>query len=114
MPLVTVPMFTIVFLAIVRQAGRGDLAQYALLAPVLIALWQLSLFCSGDIPGEERWLGTIEPTLATPVSFPAVVLARILAVTTVALVSVPEVLVAGRLFFGVSPHLHHPLALVLR
>jgi ABC-2 type transport system permease protein len=113
MPLVTVPMFTIVFLAIVRQAGRGDLAQYALLAPVLIALWQLSLLCSGEILAEERWLGTIEALLAAPASYPALVLARILAVTAVALVSVPEVLVAGRLFFGVSLHVHHPLALVL-
>ena len=113
MPLVTVPMFTIVFLAIVRQAGRGDLAQYALLAPVLIALWQLSLLSSGEILAEERWAGTLEPTLATPASFPGVVLARVLAVTTIALLSVPEVLVAGRLFFGVSLHVHHPLALAL-
>jgi ABC-2 type transport system permease protein len=113
MPLITVPMFTIVFLAIVRQAGRGDLAQYALLAPVLIALWQLSLFCSGEILAEERWAGTLEPTLAAPASFPALVMARILAVTAVALVSVPEVLLAGRLLFGVSLHLRHPLALVL-
>jgi ABC-2 type transport system permease protein len=113
MPLVTVPMFTIVFLAIVRHAGRGDLAQAALLAPVLIALWQLSLFASGEILAEERWAGTLEPTLAAPASFPVVVLGRIVAVTAIALVSVPEVLVAGRLFFGVSLHVHHPLALVL-
>jgi ABC-2 type transport system permease protein len=113
MPLVTVPMFTIVFLAILRHAGRGDLTQAALLAPVLIALWQLSLLSSGEILAEERWAGTLEPTLAMPASFPGVVLARILAVTAIALVSVPEVLVAGRLFFGVSLHVHHPLALGL-
>src|SRR5207248_641082 len=82
-------------------------------APVLIALWQLSLLDSGEIVAEERWAGTLEPALATPSNFAAIVFARILAVTTIALVSIPEVLVAGRLFFGVSLHVHHPLALVL-
>jgi ABC-2 type transport system permease protein len=113
MPLVTVPMFTIVFLAIVQQAGRGDLAQYALLAPVLIALWQLSLFCSGEILAEDRWAGTLEPSLATPTAFPLLVFARILAVTLIAFLAVPEVLIAGRLFFGVSLHVRHLGTLLL-
>src|SRR5437867_7733272 len=75
MPLIVVPMFTIVFLAIVQHAGRGDLAQYALLAPVLIALWQLALLDSGEIVAEERWAGTLEPALATPTPFPVIVFA---------------------------------------
>jgi hypothetical protein len=38
MPLATIPLFAITFLAIVRHAGRDDLTGYAVMAPVLIAL----------------------------------------------------------------------------
>jgi ABC-2 type transport system permease protein len=113
MPLVTVPMFTITFLAIVLDAGRADLTSYALLAPVLIALWQLSLLDSGEIVEGDRWEGTLEPTIAAPARFPLVVLARILAVTTIALVAFAEVWVVARVLFGVGFSFHHPLAFVL-
>src|SRR5918996_5299855 len=69
MPLVTVPMFTITFLAIVRHAGREDLTQYALLAPVLIALWALALLDSGEIVDGDRWSGVLETVVAAPGSF---------------------------------------------
>jgi ABC-2 type transport system permease protein len=113
MPLITVPMFTLTFLAIVRHAGREDLASYALLAPVLIALWALSLFSSGEVIAEDRWEGTLEPAIAAPASFAAVVLGRIFAVTTVALISFAEVAVAAWLAFGVVIEVHHPAAFAL-
>lgn len=110
MPLVTVPMFTITFIAIVRDAGREDLTGYALLAPVLIALWALSLYSSGEVIAEDRWQGTLEPAIASPSSFAAVVLGRILAVTAIALIAFAEVAVAGWLAFGVLIEVHHRLA----
>ena len=45
--LLTVPLQTAGFLAIFRYAGRRDLDFYALIAPALIALWQLALLISG-------------------------------------------------------------------
>jgi ABC-2 type transport system permease protein len=113
MPLITVPMFTLTFLAIVRHAGRDDLTSYALLAPVLIALWALSLFSSGEVIAEERWEGTLEPAIAAPASFATVVLGRIFGVTAVALISFAEVAVAARLAFGVAVEVHHPTAFAL-
>jgi len=106
-------MFVIVFFAVVHQAGRADLVASALLAPVLMALWQLSLFASGEIVAEERWLGTVEPVLATPASFTGLVFARVLAVTVVSLVAAPEALLVGRLVFGAGVHVYHPIPLVL-
>lgn len=113
MPLITVPMFTLTFLAIVRHAGREDLTSYALLAPVLIALWALSLFSSGEVIAEDRWEGTLEPAIAAPVSFASVVLGRIFGVTAVALISFAEVAVAAWLAFGVVIEVHHPAAFAL-
>jgi ABC-2 type transport system permease protein len=108
MPLVTVPMFTITFLAIVRHAGREDLTQYALLAPVLIALWALALLDAGEIVSEDRWTGTLEPSIAAPTPLAPLLLGRIFAVTAIALFSFVEVLVAARLAFGVAIRIEHP------
>ena len=113
MPLVTVPMFTITFLAILRHAGREDLTSYALLAPVLIALWALSLMDAGEIISGDRWYGTLEPTIASPTALAPVVLGRVLAVTAVALVSFAEVWVAARLAFGVTFTIEHPREFLL-
>lgn len=110
MPLATIPLFTIVFLAIVRHAGREDLTEYALMAPVLIALWQLSLTVAGEIVAEDRWLGTLEVVVAAPASFPVTVVARVFAVTSVAFVAFGEVWAVAAGIFRVSVEFHHPAA----
>lgn len=108
MPLATIPLFAIVFLAIVRNAGREDLTEYALMAPVLIALWQLSLTVAGQIVADDRWLGTLEITVAAPASFALTVVARVFAVTTVAFVAFGEVWAVALGIFRVSVEFHHP------
>jgi ABC-2 type transport system permease protein len=113
MPLLTVPMFTVTFLAIVRHAGRDDLTSYALLAPVLIALWALSLLSSGEVIAGDRFEGTLEPAIASPSSFAALVLGRIFAVTAIALFAFAEVAAAAWLVFGVTIEVHHPGAFAL-
>lgn len=112
MPLVTVPMFTIIFLAILEHSGRVDLSAYALIAPVLIALWALSIYTSGEIIDDDRWAGVLEAVVAAPANFGFIVLARVLAVTTVAMLAIPEVLFVGRVLFGVDVAVHHPMALI--
>jgi ABC-2 type transport system permease protein len=112
MPLLTVPMFTITFLAIMREAGREDLTHYALLAPVLIALWALALLDAGEIVAGDRWYGVLEATIAAPAALAPLLLGRILAVTAIALFSFVEVLIAGRLAFGVAIQIEHLAAFV--
>ncbi|MDO5635528.1 MAG: hypothetical protein Q4G34_11765, partial [Micrococcus sp.] len=41
--LIVAPLQTVVFVTIFQHAGRGDLTAYGVLAPVLIAIWALSL-----------------------------------------------------------------------
>ena len=113
MPLVTVPLFSITFLAIVRQAGRDDLTGYALMAPVLIALWQLSLLDSGEVIAEDRWQGVLEAVIAAPANIAVVVVARVLAVSGLSLVAFVEVWLVARLVFGVAIEIHHPLVFAL-
>jgi len=113
MPLATIPLFTIVFVSIVRHAGRDDLTEYALMAPVLIALWQLSLTVAGEIVADDRWLGVLELAIAAPASFPTAVVGRVLAVTSVALLAFAEVWAVAAGVFRVTIELHHPTAFVL-
>ena len=113
LPLATVPLFAITFLAIVRHAGREDLTAYAVMAPVLIALWALALLDSGEIVEGDRWQGVLEPAVAAPASFPVVVLGRVLAVTTIGLLSFAEVWLVARLLFGLWIEIEHPITFVL-
>jgi ABC-2 type transport system permease protein len=113
LPLATVPLFAITFLAIFREAGRDDLTAYAVMAPVLIALWALALLDSGEIVEGDRWQGVLEPAVAAPASFTVVVLGRVLAVTTIGLLSFAEVWLVARLLFGISIEIVHPIPFLL-
>jgi ABC-2 type transport system permease protein len=113
MPLATIPLFAITFIAIVRHAGRDDLTAYAVMAPVLIALWALALLDSGEIIEGDRWQGVLEAAVAAPASFGLVVLGRVFAVTAIGLLSFVEVWLVARLLFGFWIEIEHPIAFVL-
>jgi ABC-2 type transport system permease protein len=113
LPLATVPLFAVTFLAIFREAGRDDLTAYAVMAPVLIALWALALLDSGEIVEGDRWQGVLEPAVAAPASFTVVVLGRVLAVTTIGLLSFAEVWLVARLLFGIAIEIEHPTTFLL-
>jgi ABC-2 type transport system permease protein len=111
-PLFTSPLFTIIFLMIVRHGGRSDLSAYAIVAPIFIALWWFALFHGGWVIQTERWEGTIEQLVASPSGLPLVVFGRILAVTTVGLVAFPEIWLISRYVLHTHLTVHHPSLLV--
>lgn len=113
MPLAVTPLLTVIFVEIVRQAGRQDLTAYAVLAPVLIALWQLSLFNSGEVVEGDRHAGTLELQVAVPTPYALVVLGRVAAVSALALLSFAEVWLVTWAIFGVAIEVRHPVAFVL-
>jgi ABC-2 type transport system permease protein len=106
------PFFAIIFLGIVRAAGRRDLTAYAIVAPVLITLWGMALEMSGDIVDSDRAVGILEGVVASPVGFPTVVSGRVLAVTLLSGVGIVETWLVARVGFGVDITIHHPWALL--
>ncbi len=112
-PLFTAPLFTIIFLAIVRHGGRHDLEPDALMAPVLMTLWWFALFQGGSLITEDRWQALLEPVLAAPAGLATVILGRIAAVMCIGLVGFFEVWAVGEAVFGVGIPLEHPLQLAL-
>jgi len=112
-PLVTAPLFAIIFLAIFRQSGRPDLESDALMAPVLMSLWWIALLQAGTMITGDRWQAVLEPAIAAPTTLAAVLLGRIAALMSVGLITFFEVWLAGWLFFGVSIPFEHPRELFL-
>ncbi|HEX6344806.1 ABC transporter permease [Umezawaea sp.] len=106
---VTAPLFTVVFLALSQFAGRTDLATHAVLAPCLMSLWAVALFLAGDLIGNERSWGTLEGLVATPVSFPLLVTARITTVTVLGLLTFAESWLVAAGLFGIVLDVAHPL-----
>ncbi len=111
--LATAPVSAVVFLSVVRHAGRPDLVPFALAAPVLMALWRTSIMASGEIVNEDRGLATMEPTIAAPASYPMAILGRIAAVSAVGLLGLPEVWLVARVVFGITITVEHPAVLIL-
>lgn len=106
--LVTAPLMTLVLLSITRYAGRDDLAGPAVLAPALIALWQMALLTAGEIVANERDNGSLEGLVASPASFSSVVTGRVAAVTLVSLLGFVESWLSAFLVFGVTVDISHP------
>jgi ABC-2 type transport system permease protein len=112
-PIFTAPLFTLIFLAIVRNGGRHDLQPDALMAPVLMTMWWFALFLGGLLVTVDRWEAVLEPMLATPASFASVIFGRIASIMCLGLSSFFEVWAIGELAFGISIPFEHPLALAL-
>lgn len=108
MLLFTTPLVTVVFVSIFQHAHRGDLGPYAVVAPAMMAVFQMSLFVSGQLIAAERQNAVFEATLTTPARYPAVLFGRTLAVTVVSFLSLAESIIVGALL-GVVIHVHHPL-----
>lgn len=109
MVLVTLPLFTIAFLAIFVEGGRRDLAGYAVVGTSIMAMWSSALFVSGEIIDTERQRATLEPTAATPAPLALLVTGRIAVVAAISLVGVLESMLVAWVTFGVRPSVPHPL-----
>lgn len=108
MVLFTIPPYTILFVSIMEEAGREDLLGHAVMAPVLIALWGMAIWTSGSIVRGDRWLGTLEMSVAAPSLYALAVVGRILAVTLISLLAFAEAWLTAWAAFGLALPIHHP------
>ncbi|MFI1767336.1 ABC transporter permease [Streptomyces sp. NPDC020800] len=76
-PLLTAPLYGVVFTLVMRDGHRPDLVGPASLAPFYMSLWWFALFSGGWIIQTDRWEGTLEHLVSAPAAFAAVVLGRI-------------------------------------
>lgn len=107
-PLFMTPLLSVIFLMIVKHAGRSDLTAYAVVAPVFMALWWVAVAAAGLVIAGDRWHGALELLVAAPVPFPLLVFGRILAVTSVGLFGFVEVWIVSKLLYRADFTVHHP------
>ena len=107
------PFFAIIFLGVVKAAGRDDLTSFALVAPVLITLWGMALEISGDVVDYDRSAGILEEVVAAPTPLSVVVIGRVVTVSALSLVAVIETFAVARFGFGVTVPLEHPMLLIV-
>jgi ABC-2 type transport system permease protein len=107
LPLITMPLYTLVFMAIFIYSGRRDLTGYALVAPLLITVAQMGIFVASEVIIRERGAATIELLVATPASFTLIIWARVAVLTSLGLVGFVESWLLAKLAFNVSVTVHH-------
>jgi ABC-2 type transport system permease protein len=110
-PLLTAPLFTIIFSMVLRHGGRPDLSGYAVIAPFYMSLWWFAIFNGGMVIQTERWEGTIDYLVAAPSSFASVILGRISTIMVAGLVAFAEVWLFGRYVLHAHVAIRHPYIL---
>jgi ABC-2 type transport system permease protein len=108
--LAVAPLFAVILLSIARHGGKAGVSGAVVLAPVLIAIWAMAVHVAGEIIDYDRWHGILEATVATPAPIPEIVFLRSLAVAGLSTIALLESWLVGRLGFGVSPVIRHPVA----
>jgi ABC-2 type transport system permease protein len=111
--LITLSLFTLAFLAIVVEAGRGDLAAYAILGSTLITVWNTALYVSGEFVESDRVSGTLEALAAAPASLAALIAGRIATTTAVSFLGLAQSVLVARVAFGIEIDVHHWAVLTL-
>jgi ABC-2 type transport system permease protein len=107
-PLLTAPLYTVIFTMVLRHGGRADLGAYAVIAPFFMSLWWFAIFQGGWVITTERWEGTVDYLVAAPAGFASVVLGRISTMMVAGVVSFAEVWLIG-LVLRVDVSIHHPV-----
>jgi len=107
-PLLTMPPIALVSVAVLVHAGKAQLAPYGLVAAVLMTVGQMGNFVASEIVFMERNEQTLELVVASPASYYAVLLARILVLTSLGVIGALESWLLVRICFGLHLTVHHP------
>ena len=96
-----------------RSGGREGTLLYASLGAGMMGVWSTTLFASGGMIQWQRWQGTLELGVASPVNLTLVYLPFSLANSFTGAYALAATLIWGRLIFGVPLHFVHPWLFVL-
>lgn len=86
---------------------------YAVLGAGMMSMWGQTLYGSGWATGQDRELGTLEPTLSTPTPYLYIVFGRVVWNTVSGLIGGAIVLVVVTLTYGHPLPLANPVAFLL-
>lgn len=113
MPILVIPLYSLASLAILLNAGRADLAPYALIASFLMTVTQMILFVAGDILYNEYEAGLLELHLAAPSSYVVVVYLRSVVISIISLIGLIESHTLASTVFDLNIPIQHPAVFFL-
>ncbi|MFI5527186.1 ABC transporter permease [Kitasatospora sp. NPDC051853] len=102
------PVFSVIFLSIVDQAGRPDLMTSTVIGTGLMGIWFVAVYVAGGVILNERYMSTLQLVLAAPRSFTLVVCGRILPVILIGAFALFESALIANLAFGAPLTVEHP------
>jgi ABC-2 type transport system permease protein len=108
MPVLTMPLFALVFMAIFIHSGRRDLAGYALIAPLLMTIGQMGFFVASEVISNDRDDQVLELLVAAPTPILFTLWPRVLLLNALGLIGFAEAWAIGRFVFGAQVEFHHP------
>jgi ABC-2 type transport system permease protein len=103
------PLFFATVAFLMYRAGSPQALLYASLGASVMGVWSATSTSAGSAMQRERWHGTLELLVTAPAHFSLVMLPVTIAMSTVGLYSMVTTLVWGRVLFGISLHVVHPL-----
>ena len=112
LPVLSIPLATIITLAILVNGGRADLASYAVVAVVLMTLSQMGFFIGTELIAQDRHNQVLELIVASPASYFALLGTRVFVLAAFGIVGFAESWTIAWLVFGLRLAVHHPLLLV--
>lgn len=108
MPLFTIPLLSLISLAILAHSGRAEFAGYALVASLLMTMGQMGFFVGSEIVAQERQGQTLELMVASPAPYFVVIALRIFVLSMLGLLAFAETWLMARCFFGFEIAVYHP------
>lgn len=112
LPVLSIPLATVITLAILVNARRPDLGSYAVVAVVLMTLSQMGFFVGTELIAQDRQNQTLELIVASPASYFVLLGTRIFVLTAIGIAGFAESWLIARLVFGITIPVHHPLLLM--
>ncbi len=91
-----------------RSGGGRDTLVYASLGASVMGIWSATSVAASSALQRERWQGTLELLVGTPVHFAVVLLPITIAMSTIGVYSLAATLLWGRYLFGIHLHFVHP------
>lgn len=106
LPVLTIPLSSIAMIAIFANAGREDLAGYALIAALLMTVGQMGFFVGSEVVANDRNTQVLELILVTDTPYWLVLVARILTLTIVGVVGFLESWLIAWIVFDYKIQVH--------
>ncbi|MFI6447998.1 ABC transporter permease [Kitasatospora sp. NPDC050543] len=107
--LVVLPLYALVLFGTVRAHPSPELAATVTLGVFLMSMWSQAMFVAAEVVGDDRWDGTLEPSLLTPRAYVLSLVIRVLTTTALSVPALFEVMAIGRFGYGLHVTVHHPL-----